>query len=126
MKAKELMVGDFVKLGKGILRCKNIIGHTNNVMLENGVITNVRNIKPSPLVRIHLTKNGFKAKDAEDITFVYRDGYQIEVLFEGGDFEPMILLSIKFADAEIWKQIDYVHELQQAMRIMGVDKEIVL
>ena len=37
-----------------------------------------------------------------------------------------MFLSIEFADKNIWMPIEYVHELQQAMRIMGCDKEIEL
>jgi hypothetical protein len=42
------------------------------------------------------------------------------------DIPPTIFLSIDFAEKDIAMPIEYVHELQQAMRIMGCDKEIKL
>ena len=42
------------------------------------------------------------------------------------DIQPTIFLSIDFAEKDIAMPIEYVHELQQAMRIMGCDKTIEL
>ena len=81
--------------------------------------------EPIALKRIHLTKNGFKATNAEDTEFVYRDGYEIKVMIDEYIRDSMFL-SIEFAEKNIWMPIEYVHELQQAMRIMGCDKEIEL
>ena len=84
-----------------------------------------RDLEPIALKRIHLTKNGFKATNAEDTEFVYRDGYEIKVMIDEYISDSMFL-SIEFAEKNIWMPIEYVHELQQAMRIMGCDKEIEL
>ena len=62
--------------------------------------------------------------------FVYRDGYEIKVEFDEGYEEfgvpPSIFLLIGFAEKDLAIPIEYVHELQQAMRIMGCNKEIKL
>lgn len=85
----------------------------------------IESIEPIPLKRIHLTKNGFGATNAEDTEFVYRDGYEVKVMIEE-DLVDAIFLSIEFAERNMWKEIEYVNELQQAMRIMECDKEIKL
>ena len=90
--------------------------------------------EPIPIKRIHLTKNGFKAKDIEDTLFVFRNGYTITVQFDEGindtendlNIPPMVYLSIKFAEKDIWIPIEYIHELQHTMKLFGIDKEIEL
>ena len=115
MIVKELMVGDLIKLGKRILRCKNILGHTNDVMLENGVVTNVMNIEPIPLTPEILEKNGFvvESRDYHGNPLQYCalvDGLWIDIsgenYFEG--------------------KLEYVHQLQHALRLCGIEKEIIL
>lgn len=130
MKANELQIGDYVKISH-----RNKIGKVYRIDLANGkgngfaaVIDGdyyENDLEPIPLKRIHLTKNGFKATNAEDTEFVYRDGYEIKVMIS--EFiRYSMFLSIEFAEKNLWKPIEYLHELQQAMRIMGCDKEIEL
>lgn len=130
MKAKELMVNDWVLYGKKKHQCRNICGHNNNVLLDNGVFTNVYLLKPFPLTKVHLTKNGFEATNESDTEFVYNDGYEVRVEFDEGmpiaNIEPCIFLRIDFADKELAMPIKYLHELQQAMRLFGIDKELKL
>lgn len=87
--------------------------------------------EPIPLEKIHLTKNGFEAREyTDDTEFYYYDCYEINVSFDEGISEenipPIIFLTIEFAEKSIAMPIEYVHELQQAMRIMGCDKTIEL
>ena len=84
-----------------------------------------------PIKRIHLTKNGFKAREyTDDTEFYYYDCYEINVSFDEGlpedDIPPVIFLTIEFAEKSLCMPIEYVHELQQAMRLMGCDKKIEL
>ena len=143
MKAEELQIGDWVqivepcKYAGAIGTIKTLIDHKDDenayfkVFLRNNTIhigiedICSDDIRPIPLVRIHLTKNGFKATNAEDTEFVYRDGYEVKVVIDEFISDSMFL-SIEFAEKDIWMPIEYVHELQQAMCIMGCDKEIEL
>ena len=83
-----------------------------------------------PINRIHLTKNGFRAIDVSDQIFVYKDGYEVKVVFDEGipdmNIHPFISLSIMFAEKDLTMPIEYVHQMQQAMRLMGCDKKIEL
>ncbi len=139
MEVKELMIGDCVynkHHGKNIrLTQYDFFTHTHNEVGEQELMpcmrpTSGRDLEPIVLKRIHLTKNGFKATNAEDTEFVYRDGYEIKVSFDEGfpedDIPPIIFLTIEFAEKSIAMPIEYVHELQHAMRLFGIKKEIVI
>lgn len=140
MDTKSLMVGDWVynkHHGKKIMLTPyDFFTHTHNEFDEQGLApfakpTIGRDLEPIPLEKIHLAKNGFKAREETDDTeFYYYDCYEINVSFDEGlpedDIPPVIFLTIEFAEKSIAMPIEYVHELQQAMRIMGCDKEIEL
>ena len=136
MKAEELQIGDWVMLNGSYYQIEEIsqkgwvhlVKDGNRVNLSSDYIIEI--LEGVPLQRIHLTKNGFKATDETDLEFIYRDGYEIKVEFDEGYEElgvpPSIFLLIGFAEKDLTIPIEYVHELQQAMRIMGCNKEIKL
>jgi len=149
MKAKELQIGDWVqivepcKYAGAIGTIKTLIDHKDDenayfkVFLRNNTIhigiedICSDDIKPIPLKKIHLAKNGFEAREETDDTeFYYYDCYEINVSFDEGipeeDIPPVIFLTIEFAEKSLCMPIEYVHELQQTMRIMGCDKTIEL
>ncbi len=133
MKANELMVGDFLKLGKRILRCKNILGHTNDVMFENGVITNVMNIDPIPLTPEILEKNGFVL---EGYKYVQKyDHYVcVWVIFATSDERHSVIHhSVIHIDDDreripttYHNTINYAHELQHVLKLCKIEKTIEL
>lgn len=149
MNARELMIGNWVqivepcKYAGAIGRIKTLIDHKDDenayfkVFLQNNTIhigiedICSEDIRPIPLEKIHLTKNGFEAREETDDTeFYYYDCYEINVSFDEGISEenipPIIFLTIEFAEKSIAMPIEYVHELQHAMRVMGCDKKIEL
>ena len=140
MRVTDLMIGDWVynkHHGKNVrLTQYDFFTHTHNEFGEQKLApfakpTIGRDLEPIPLEKIHLIKNGFKAREETDDTeFYYYDCYEINVSFDEGlpedDIPPVIFLTIEFAEKSIAMPIEYVHELQQAMRIMGCDKEIEL
>ena len=140
MKANELMIGDWVECVDSTHK-KKVYAQIDAieegqtcilVKLDNcNWFLDISFIKPIPLKKIHLTKNGFKTREETDDTeFYYYDCYEINVSFDEGlpeeDIPPVTFLTIEFAEKDIATPIEYVHELQQAMRFMGCDKEIVL
>lgn len=133
MKANELMVGDFVMMGRKNYRCANICGHTNDVLLDNGVITNVGNLNPIPLTPEILEKNGIvydydETECVADYTYVNIKGYQ----FHDDDNGVLIdycnghIKIINDCIGTIDMDINYVHELQHALRLLNIEKEIEL
>ena len=136
MNVKKLQIGDYVRISH-----RNKIGKVYRIDKANGkgnghaaVIDgdyHEEDLEPIPLEKIHLAKNGFEAREETDDTeFYYYDCYEINVSFDEGISEenipPIIFLTIEFAEKSIAMPIEYVHELQQAMRIMGCDKDIKL
>ena len=149
MKANELMIGDWVqivepcKYAGAIGRIKTLIDHKDEenayfkvFLRSNTVHIGIEDIcsediRPIPLEKIHLAKNGFKVREYSDETeFYYYDCYEINVSFDEGlpedDIPPIIFLTSEFAEKSLAMPIEYLHELQQAMRIMGCNKEIEL
>lgn len=123
MKAEELMLGDWV------LQCDDytqVVPWTIKGMLREEVIAN--GIKPIPITHEILEKNGFKMfihncscyydwsnSDSDDVTLKrYPCGY-----FELHITDNENLRNIRFP-------IDYVHELQHALKLCKIDKEIEL
>ena len=152
MKASELMIGDYclvntdVCIKKGTIveicsvdNCRTLPSHNlkgsticKPIDKDYSAIGGVwaEFLSPIPLQKLHVIKNGFEPVDEDDRAFVFSDGYRIEVVFDEGipqmDIPPSIYLTIEFAEKELDMPIEYVHELQQAMRLLGVDKKIEL
>ena len=137
MKINEIMLGDYVMFNGSIYQVEELSRKGWIYLSHNGVRVNMTTdylldeLQPVPIERLHLAKNGFKVREySDDTEFYYYDCYEINVSFDEGlpedDIPPTIFLTIEFAEKSIAMPIEYVHELQQAMRIMGCDKEIKL
>jgi hypothetical protein len=134
MDVSELMIGDWIyqKHHRRYERWSKAdwFVQANGHILDRPVMG--KDIEPIPLKRIHLTKNGFRAVDDSDCEFVYKDGYKISVIFmdgetvDGVELSPFISLSVTFAEKDLWMQVEYVHQLQHALKLLEVDKDIVL
>ena len=134
------MVGDWVynkHHGKNIrLTQYDFFTHTHNDFGEQELAPFAKptfgmDLEPIPLERIHLIKNGFRVREnTDDTEYFYYDGYTINVDFYEGlpedDIPPTIFLSIDFAEKDITMPIEYVHELQRALRLFKINKDIVL
>lgn len=145
MKAAELMIGDWVirrNVPKEPMRIVELNTRKNLAYMDFtglGIAENIEHIEPVPLTEDIIKKNGFEIKDeyipyCHDDTRYYRRYYRIEkgndiclevnaggvllvAIYEGytGAFESFVINALR-----------YVHELQHALRLCGVDKEIVL
>lgn len=105
MKANELMIGDWV-LDKKTNRPYKIIG-TNDLLFHD-------DYSPIPITAEILEKNGFKhSMPHNDWTNADCNFY----LYEGGNGYRIQNTDIK---------LDYVHQLQHALRLCNIDKKIKL
>ena len=109
-----------------------------DVLNKNGynVQLYLNEIKPIPITPEILEKNGFEKVLDEDGTECYRyynsaaDGYIKISLYNGGDgdWSIEIINYEKFDDNEIVYNNNFtflkVHQLQQAFRLCGIEKEI--
>lgn len=122
MKVTELMIGDWVYNSLTDLTFQvypQFFSQWSN-RLEQFIAI----IKPIPLTPEILEKNGFKYKEGEigmygvEITPCYlRDDVPFEVFCDGEPFAIWFKEPIS---------IKYVHQLQHALRLCGIEKEIVL
>lgn len=139
MEATELMAGNYLSYNGQIIKVENITNKKVGYHVKDNECrmhyARLHECKPIPLEKVHLTKNGFKAREETyGIEFYYYDRYVIKVDFYKGLPEdnmppvipPVIFLIIKFAEKDMAMPIEYVHELQQAMRLYGIEKEIIL
>lgn len=115
MEIQDLMIGDWVLDGNHIaqvvlLTCDGIIETTFNES------SNIEVVEPIPLTTEILEKNGFYYD--ED-----RKAYLMGVIFQVKP-EKHGLFSFKICGCPY--PLSAVHELQHALKLCGIDKEIVL
>ena len=124
MKANELMIGDWVLYNETHQQILEISGIDDEVYLETDELVHQSEIQPIPLTPEILEKNGFELKEGEigmyGVTTVPHylcKGVPFEVFCDGDPF------AIWFKEPV---NIKYVHELQHALRLCGIDKTIEL
>ena len=124
MKANELMIGDWVKCTDP--RCEghqvDLIDNGNEEVGLDGEIDNFENIIPIPLTPEILEKNGFKNRGAQffcdNIGMIWwKDNIFMFSKYTRHEDLPTENISIN---------IGYVHELQHALKLCGIDKEVEL
>ena len=137
MEINSLTVGDWVMDGTHIAQivsvsCDGIIGTTFNES------SNIEVVEPVPITPEILEKNGFEKVLDKEGTECYRyynsaaDGYIKISLYNGGDgdWSIEIVNYEKFDDNKIVYNNDFiflkVHQLQHALRLCGIKKEIEL
>lgn len=126
MKSNELMVGDWVNTpdGNGIISLINAIDERFGVCvirMNRWFLPN--DVSPIPLTAEILEKNGFKYDDTnigwELGTHDFTIGYG-HIPFDEIEDYPFIWVAEKIV------RLRYVHELQHALKLCGIEKEIVL
>lgn len=127
MKAEELMIGDYIKHGFGGIGKVTELSKGIVTVYDKGLDDGEGNcevnfaeneIQPIPLTSEILEKNGFE----------YRPSWG-----EWVHYNPFPLIDFTLLTDEEGFQLDlpntkieYVHELQHALRLCNIDKEIVL
>ena len=138
MKANELMIGDLVLYNEAHQQILEISGIDDEVYLETDELVHQSEIQPIPLTPEILERNGFEKVLDEDGTECYRyynhaaDGYIKISLYDSGDgdWSIEIINYEKFDDNKIMYNNNFiflkVHQLQHALRLCGIEKEIEL
>ena len=123
MKANELMIGDWYKWYAD--------GHYYNYQVTKETFGNdedtIANFEPIPLTKEILENNGFINDKA---IFVYEDETKVVTFFSKENNRPYCNSSFINIDCGCVTlnelPIEYVHELQHALRLCGIEKEIEL
>ena len=127
MKAEELMIGDWVQMPKGT--CRVISIQDNDVIftdIADGIDGSfyINEVKAIPITPEVLEKNGFVKQGfsgweiyTEDFLILWRNDYP----------DILEIRSFNAAYGYFYRSyISYVHELQHALRLCGIEKEVVL
>ena len=133
MKANELTIGDLVKIKdaefpdhaqvNGIIKKHGAY----YAMFGDSLTVIVDKIEAIPLTMDILLKNGFTKKFDYKCTLFYEDYYDLYAWEFNDGMWQICGHSKEFAGIPD-QQVDvcYVHELQHALRLFGIDKEIEL
>lgn len=136
MKAKELMIGDYVLVRPSMMPIQVAAIHKKKVAYHatGDRLTWVRDglIEPIPITPEILEKNGWKVKKG----FVQHGNFSDGPLMLWHTEENKILRNftheLEISDLSTDKgfrviiECNYVHQLQHALRLCGIEKEIVL
>lgn len=134
MKANELMIGDWVSYNGQPLRVNcAAIGSVGLEGVDSDIICKEETVKPIPITAEILEKNGFRETDVvvagtRKMRWESEDT-RTEITIWMDDTMPMeIRKNIYYEDEECYT-LPFawaVHELQHALRLCGIEKEIVL
>ena len=134
MKTNELMIGDYVNYRGQIIKVTSLYdkGGSNEVGWSDkeSVWVNGRCIEPIPLTPEILEKNGFEKQwqdnyeysdDDENLnmTFFPKSSNYTNGAYDYIDIEKGCMTINEMP-------IEFVHELQHALRLCGIEKEIIL
>lgn len=132
MKANELMIGDFLRYkqdfphthlqGKLVKVC-GIDGRVDVRTIDDGIFHDSEHpdwLEPIPITPEILEKNGFGDEEMSDDN--YGNEIQIDLSLDEWTHEEETGAII----SGYGKKIKYVHELQNALRLCGIEKEIIV
>lgn len=125
MEAKELMIGDWIKCDSDFEQVDYLEGNNINGHPENWY-------EPIPLTAEILEKNGWNdwcehSTIARSVSVLVEDNTSLCIQEIKGQDSMFVQISHCGAGTfEFRKHLKYVHELQHALRLCGIDKEIVL
>ncbi len=122
MKANELMISDWVaqKHGGLLLKVSEVRPPYIIADCEDGQF-HEDTLEPIQLTPEILEKNGFHEEWDEDIKLMVYDTIRVEI---GNNYK--LYKDGKMYLHRVLAPLYYVHELQHALRLCGIDKEIVL
>jgi hypothetical protein len=100
------------------------VGKPNGI----GLIVERTKIEPIPLTTEILEENDFKYGDGYGYSFTNRkemcgDGFEEEKVYINTDLNVLIIYT---AVSTIRLSVKYIHELQHALKLCGIKKEIIL
>lgn len=130
MKASDLMIRDWICADGTNVKISSVDIHCVGYAIERNGTIHLRasgsdNLTPIPLTAEILKKNGFKEKEKED-SFIYHKGKEktFQYIYISLENNEALLEIITGNFTVILEPCQlYVHELQHALRVCGLNKE---
>lgn len=116
MKATDLMLGDWVLCDGEPYQVAEISAGLLCIDAERELFADPEDVQPIPITPEILEKNGWERISSVDRDFWHSAGV---VLQESEDYEGAYLWGLAV-------YVRYVHELQHLVRVLQIEKEIVL
>lgn len=135
MKAKELMIGDWVMFNGSDIYHQVYAVQGKSVKFDKQYWYGADKLLPIPITPEILEKNGFKLKEKGVLYTEYVSGDEHSIIEFGfykesiHDIDTVLNCELGFVgglDRIHHCHVKYVHELQHALRLCGIEKEIVL
>ena len=138
MKANELMIGDWVCVNGLNAQVFELAYNQTEKELTTGILDTqgevyycyegYDHVEPIPLTTEILENNGFDISDGEVMRYNFEeDGqsyhFSLRQMYNQKDNKPN---GYSFYAFNVLTIIDYVHELQHALKLCGIEKEIQL
>lgn len=130
MKAPELMISDFIAVNKTPIRIAALGTAKAGFLDARGEMFYhyYDNIEPIPLTAEILEKNGFKKKKYSNLeTLFYGEFKNYDFIYVRSFGCPEFEIGNSFdeeGELQEFTTIKYVHELQHALKLCGIEKEI--
>lgn len=129
MDNKSLMLGDWVQHRDGTPYQIAEIGGMVCIDAEQELFASLEDIQPIPLTAEILEKNEFdiiNVKYGQRIYVIADDYYELEVDEMTESIWRVNYWNLESSSFDASLHIAFVHELQHALRLLGIEKEIVL
>lgn len=132
MKANELMIGDLLKWKEQpgfndedrnmVLCVKNIFDDA--IKIDGRFeLYHISLFEPIPLTTEILEKNGFKREGGASY---WHEGGRDACVIHWGNGKEQLIIGSPCDDCMVKMNVRFIHELQHAFRLVGIEKEIVL
>ena len=131
MKAEELMIGDWV-MNTHNQKPEHVYEiRERMVMLDYNDLYDYNEIEPIPITPEILEKNGFAHCEPQGYNLYVKDkngAGLYNILWQGESYNyDLEIAAYTYPFGEFNKRnIKYVHQLQHALRLCGIEKEIIL
>lgn len=131
MKLNELMLGDWVYINGKMTKMVVILceSFASDIILENPLLTEVIpikvKVKPIKITPDVMKMFGFKLKPVNTSIYIHKSYGKKRLMIEFYDGKVIVFVFTDGFD-ELRVKVRYIHELQHAMRLMGIKKELEL
>lgn len=124
MKPEEIMIGDWLLCPDNMQRQVRYLQVRPSVIGIGGSSYDEDEIQPIPITPEILVKNGFETHIPKECYLLSTDYYDLYIARYTDGLWEVVYSDCEF-NFEDWRMyVSYTHELQHALRLCGINKEI--